>query len=123
MSDAIQKGGCHLGIPEDRDPFTELKVGCDDDAGLLVELADQMEEQRATGFGKRDVAQLVDDDAVQSRELPDDLPCIAVGLFLDQGVDQIDGVEEARLLAVVDERRSQRDGDMGFARAGLVPSG
>ena len=52
MSDAIQKGGCHLGITEDRDPFAELKVGCDD-------------------------------DAIQRRQLPNDLPCIAVGLFLD----------------------------------------
>ena len=53
-----------------------------------------MEQQCTAGLGERDVAQFVDDDAVQSRELPNDLPGIALGLFLDQGVDQIDGIEE-----------------------------
>lgn len=102
MCDAIQERGCHFGIAEDCDPFPELQIGRDDDAGLLVELADQMEEQRASGFGERDVAQLVDDDAVQGRQLSDDFPGIALGLLFDQCIDQIDGVEEAGLLAVVD---------------------
>ena len=118
MGYAIQKRGCHLGVTEDRDPFAELQVRRDDDTGLLIELADQMEQQRAAGLGERDVAQLVDDDAVQGRELPDDLPGIALGLFLDQGVDQVDGVEEARLLTIVDQRGAQSDGDVGFAGAG-----
>ncbi len=42
MRDTVQKRGCHLGVAEDRDPFTELQISGDDDAGLLVELADQM---------------------------------------------------------------------------------
>ena len=118
MGYAIQKRGCHLGIAEDRDPLAELQIGGDDNAGLLIELADQMEQQCTAGLGERDIAQLVDDDAVQGRELPDDLPGIALGLLLDQGVDQIDGIEEAHLLAVVDQSGSQSDGDMGFAGAG-----
>ena len=79
VRDAIQERGCHLGIAEDSDPFTELQVGGDDDAGLLIELADQVEQQCAAGFRERDVAQFVDDDAIQSRQLPDDLPGIAIG--------------------------------------------
>ena len=43
MRHPVEEGGCHLGIAEDGDPFTELQVGGDDDAGLLVELADQVE--------------------------------------------------------------------------------
>ncbi len=65
MRDAIQKRGCHFGIAEDRDPFAELQVRRDDDTGLLIELADQMEQQHAAGLGERDIALLVDDDAVQ----------------------------------------------------------
>ncbi len=68
-------------------------------------------------FWERDVAQLIDDDAIQSRELPDDLPCVTLGLFPDPGIDQVDGIEEAGLLAVVDQRGSERDGDLGFAPA------
>ncbi len=85
VRDAIQQRGCHLCIAEDSDPFSELQVGGDDDAGFLVELADQVEQQCAAGLGERDVPQLVDDDAIQGRQLPDDFPGIAIGLFLDQG--------------------------------------
>ena len=45
MSYAIQKRGCHLSIAEDRDPLSELQNGGDYDTGLLIELADQMEQQ------------------------------------------------------------------------------
>ena len=117
MRDAVQQRGCHLCITKDRDPFAELQVGGDDDTGLLVEFADQVEQQRAAGFRERDVAQFVDDDAIHGCQLPDDFPCIAFGLFLDQCVDQIDCVEEACLLAIVDQRGSERDGDVGFACA------
>src|SRR6056297_2344368 len=118
MGYAIQKRGCHLGIAEDRDPLAELQIGGDDNAGLLIELADQMEQQCTAGLGERDIAQLVDDYAVQGRELPDDLPGIALGLFLDQGVDQVDSVKETGLLAVIDQGGSKRDGDMSFAGSG-----
>jgi hypothetical protein len=41
-----QRGG-HLGVAEDAGPFAEAQVGRDDDARVLVELAQQMEEQCA----------------------------------------------------------------------------
>ena len=47
MGYPIQKRGCHLCIAEDADPFAELQICCDDNAGLLIELADQMEQQQA----------------------------------------------------------------------------
>lgn len=50
MRDAIQKRGCHFCIAKDRDPFTELEVCRDDDTGLLIELADQVEQQCAAGL-------------------------------------------------------------------------
>jgi len=37
MRNPVEKRGCHLGISEDRDPFAELQVGGDDDAGLFIE--------------------------------------------------------------------------------------
>lgn len=59
-----------------------------------------------------------DDDAIQWRQLPDDLPGIAFGLVPDQSVDQIDGIEEAGLFALIDQCGSQGNGDVGFACAG-----
>ena len=47
MSEPIEQRGCHLGIAEHAGPFAEAEVGGDDDAGALVELAEQMEEKRA----------------------------------------------------------------------------
>ena len=38
MGEAVEQGGGHLGIAEDRGPFAEAEVCGDDDAGALVEM-------------------------------------------------------------------------------------
>jgi hypothetical protein len=50
VCEAIQKRGCHFGIAEDRDPLCELQTGGDDDACLLIKIADQIERQCAAAF-------------------------------------------------------------------------
>src|SRR3954454_5699226 len=45
--------GGHSSIAEDSCPFTEAEVRRDDDAGALVELAQQVEQQRAAGGAER----------------------------------------------------------------------
>jgi hypothetical protein len=47
VGQAIEECGGHLGVPKDGGPFAEAQVRGDDDAGAFVELAQQMEEQRA----------------------------------------------------------------------------
>jgi len=42
----VEQGGGHLGVAEDRGPFTEAQIGGDRDAGAFVKLAQQMEQQR-----------------------------------------------------------------------------
>ena len=44
---AVEESGGHLGVAEDRGPFAEAEVGGDGDAGTLVKLAEQMEQQSA----------------------------------------------------------------------------
>ena len=39
MGEPVEQGGRHLCIAEHAGPFTEAEVGGDDDAGVLVELA------------------------------------------------------------------------------------
>jgi hypothetical protein len=46
VGEPIEQGGGHLGITEDRRPFTEAEVGRDDNAGALVEFAEKVEQQR-----------------------------------------------------------------------------
>ena len=56
--EAIKQGGGHLGNAEDRSPFAEAEVRGDHDAGALVELAQQMEEERPAP-PERQVFQLI----------------------------------------------------------------
>ena len=39
MGEAIEQGGCHLGVAEHPGPLAEAQIGGDDGAGALVELA------------------------------------------------------------------------------------
>lgn len=48
MRKAIEQRGGHLIVAEHAGPFAEAEVGGDDDAGALVEFAQQMEEQCTT---------------------------------------------------------------------------
>ena len=50
-----RRGG-HLGVAEDGRPFAEGQVGGDDDRGALVEPADEVEQQLASGLGEGQVA-------------------------------------------------------------------
>ena len=45
MGEAVEQCGSHLGIAKDGRPFAEAEVRGDHNAGALVELAQQMEEQ------------------------------------------------------------------------------
>lgn len=49
MGQTIEQGGRHLGVAEDGCPFAEAEIGGDHHAGPLVELAQQVEEQRTAG--------------------------------------------------------------------------
>jgi len=46
MGEPVEQSGGHFGVAEHAGPFAKAEVGGDDDAGLLVELAEQMEQQR-----------------------------------------------------------------------------
>jgi len=52
----IKQRGGHLGVAEDLGPFTEGEVGGDHHAGVLVELGEQVEEQRPTGLTEGQIA-------------------------------------------------------------------
>jgi hypothetical protein len=43
VGESIEQRGGHLGVAKDCGPFAEAKVGGDDDAGALVQFAQQSE--------------------------------------------------------------------------------
>ena len=59
MSKAIEQGRRHLGVSEDGGPFAEAEIRRDDDAGSLVELAQQVEQQRTAGSAEWQVTKLI----------------------------------------------------------------
>ena len=96
MGDPVEKSSGHFGVAKDRYPFTELQIGGHDDTGFLIQLADQMEEERPARFGERDIAQFINDDTIGLTELTDELTGIAFSLFLDQGVNEINCIMTRR---------------------------
>ncbi len=90
VGEAIEHGGGHLGVAEHLRPIGEGEIGRDQQRGVLVELADEMEQQLATGLAKRQVAEFVDDDEIVAQQFLGEATAAAGGLLLLEQVDQID---------------------------------
>ena len=91
MSEAVEQRGRHLRVTEHGGPLAKAEIGRDDDAGALVELAQQMEEQRSAGGAERQVAQLVEDDEIGVGKSRRDLSRLSLKLLLFESVDEFDG--------------------------------
>src|SRR5690606_10396546 len=118
MCESIEQRRRHLGIAEDGRPFTEAEVGGDDDAGALVERAQQMEQQRPARRAEGQVSELVQDDEIGMGEPVGDLTSLALSLLLLERVDELDGGEEADTLAMMlDGLHAEGGGDMSLAGA------
>jgi hypothetical protein len=106
-------------VGEDLRPLREGQVGGHDDGGLLGPLGDNLEERFGSDFGKRDIAEFVDDD-----QLPAGPACqhTAQALFplrLDELVDQCGGSGKAHSLALTAGSDRQAGGKMTLAGAGI----
>ena len=77
MGDAVEQRRSHLGITEDGRPLAEGEVGGDDDAGALIKLADEVEQQLPAGAGERQITELVEYDQVEPRQLRRQGPAFA----------------------------------------------
>jgi len=69
VGETVEQSGGHLCVAEDGGPFGKGEVGGDDDRGLLVELAHEVEEQLADGSGEGQVAELAEYDQFKATEL------------------------------------------------------
>jgi len=87
MGQAIEQGGGHFGVAEDAWPFAEAEVGGDDHRDLLIEVADQVEQELTAGLGEGEIAKLVENDEVEACESICD-PALAFGP--DIGLELVD---------------------------------
>lgn len=88
VGEAIEQRRGHLGVAEG-------KVGDDDNEGSLVERADQVDQELATGLGEGQIAELVEHDQVNSAQLIGQASMPAGAALGLQLVHQVDDVEEA----------------------------
>ena len=101
MGESIQQCRSHLLVNKHRGPFGEAEIGGNDDAGSLVQLADQMEQQGATDLADGQVAQFVEDHQVCMHETIGDSALLALAFFLLQLIHEFDGGEEPHALVVM----------------------
>jgi hypothetical protein len=109
MREAVEQGCGHFGIAKNARPFTEGEIRGDDDGRAFVEAADGMEQQLATGLSERQIAELVEDDEVETGEEVGE-PALPSGAALGlQTIDQVDRVEEAPSSSAADTASGNGD--------------
>jgi len=117
MGETVEQCGRHLRIAEDAWPFTECEIGRDDDRGSLVETADHVEQQLSAGLGEREIAEFVEDDKVEARQIIGEPALAASSTFSLEPVDKIDRGEEAATRSGADTTSCDRNCQMRLASA------
>lgn len=74
---AVEQRRGHLGIAEDGRPLAEREVRGDDDAGALIKLADEVEQQLPSRACERQISKLVEHDQAEPRQLRRQGPALA----------------------------------------------
>ena len=59
MNQTVEQSRGHLLIRKQLTPFRERQIGCDDDTGGFMQLADEMEQQSPAFLAEWQVAQLI----------------------------------------------------------------
>ena len=120
VREPVEQRGRHLGVAEHRWPFAEGQVGGDDDGSLLIEPADQVEQQLSARERERQITKFVENHEVEPREMigdPAGTPGPGLGL---EAVDQVDGVVEPDPGPGTHAGTADRYGEVGFAGAGAA---
>ena len=129
VGDAIEQGCGHFGISKNRHPFGKRQIRRDDQRGLFVKLADQMEQQRTSGGRERQIAlerhlrSSIEDHGVGLHQLPGHISRFSLLFFPLQLVDQIDGVKEAHAFSLMDGSHPQSRRQMRFPWCPFRPPG
>ncbi len=118
VSEPIQQGSSQLGVAKHARPFGEAQVGGDHHTGVLVELGQQVKQQRPAGLAERQIAQFIENHQIHAQQGSGDAPGLAVVLLALQQVDQVDrGVETHTLAVQGDAGYGQRSGQVGLTGA------
>ncbi len=118
MGEPVEQRGGHFGVTEHGRPLAEGQVGGDQDRGLFVKLADEMEEQLAAGLGKWQIAKLIEDGEVEAAELIGDTSLAPDSGLGFEAVDEIDDIVEAATLSGAHAVAADGNRQMGITGSG-----
>ena len=120
MGQPVEQRGRHFGIAKHARPFTERKIGGDDDGGALVEPADEVEQELSARLGEGKIAQLVENDEIHAGQMLGEPALPSVASLGFEPVDEIDDVVEAATGTIADTASGDSDGQMGLAGTGAA---
>jgi hypothetical protein len=95
-------------------------AGLDDVAVVSVETADGVEQQLSADLGEGQIAELIEDDEVETGEEVGEPPLAAGAPFGLEAVDQVNGVEEASARPGSDTAPRNGDRQMRFSGTGAA---
>src|SRR6516164_5852415 len=117
MRETVEQGHCHLRIAEHARPLAKGEIGGHDHRGPLVEAADQMEQKLSASLGERQIAEFIEDDEVEAREIIGEARLAARPSFGLEPIDKIDSVEEPATRSGADATARDRHRQMRLAGA------
>ena len=118
MDEAVDGGDRDGGVGEDLPPFAEGLVAGDDQRAALVAFGNQLEEDARLGAVLADVAEVVEDQAVELVEPGEGAGQDQIAPCHLELLDEVGRAREENAVAVVDEAGADRRGDVGLAGAG-----
>jgi hypothetical protein len=68
VGQAVQHGGGHFGVAKYLRPVGKGEICGDEERGVFVELADEVEQQLAAGLAEWQIAQLINDDDIIAQQ-------------------------------------------------------
>ena len=105
----VSRSSMDFGVAEHLRPIGECQIGGDQQRGVFVEFADQVEQQLAARLAERQIAEFIDDDEIVAQQLLGQPATTTGGLLLLQLIDEIDQIEEASSGAGANDRRGHCD--------------
>ncbi len=118
VGQAVEQRRRHLGVAKHARPFAECEVCCHDYRRLLIQPADQVEQQLTASMCERQIAEFIEDDEVLAAKLIGHVPLASGSAFSLKSVDQIDDIEEPASGTAADASTGNGDGKMAFSGAG-----
>ena len=120
VGDAVEERAGHTLVAEYVGPVLKGQVGGEENALAFVGAAYDLEEEFGAGLGKRDIAELVEDEQVEFGQAVEESFELAFFSGLEELGDEAGDGEEAHALALGADSVSEGGGEMGLAGAGIA---